>query len=58
MNIKEFMLFEKGMKISFDDWDEIKKLIYKMQLRIEDLEISRDNWKAKYQESKKVVLSK
>ena len=28
--------------------EEIKNLIYKMQLRIEDLEKSRGNWKEKY----------
>ena len=38
MNLKEFLLLEKGMKISFDDWDKVKNLIYKMQLKMEDLE--------------------
>ena len=52
MNPKAFLLLEKGARISFDDWNQLKDYIFKLQLRIEDLEKSRSNWKKKYNELK------
>jgi chaperonin cofactor prefoldin len=33
---------------------KIKEIIYKLQLKIETLEKSRDNWRQKYEELKKI----
>jgi len=52
MNPKAFLLLEKGARVSMDDWNELKDYIFKLYLRIEDLEKSRESWKTKYQKLK------
>jgi len=49
---KQWKELEKGASISLDNWEELKDFIWKMQLRIEDLEKSRENWKLKYEKLK------
>ena len=52
MNLSDFLKLEKNMQISIGDWESVKDLIYKLQLRIDELLISRENWKKKYMELK------
>jgi len=35
-------------KFGVDAWDEVEDFIWKMELKIEELTKSRDNWKLKY----------
>ena len=48
---KEWKELEKGASISLNNWENLKDFIWKMQMRIEDLEKSRENWKNKYKET-------
>ena len=52
MNISDFLKLEKNATIKVGDWEAVKNLIYKLQLKIEDLIKSRANWKEKYMELK------
>jgi hypothetical protein len=46
---KEWKAIEDNTAIvPLKDWEELKTLIWKMQLKIEDLERSRLNWRNKY----------
>lgn len=36
---------EKGASITLENWEELKDFIWKQQMKIKELEISRDKWK-------------
>lgn len=42
---KQWKQLEKGASISLENWEELKDLIWKQQLKIEELTKSRENWK-------------
>lgn len=43
--IKDWKTIENNTLITMKSWEELKDYIYKLQLRIEDLEKSRAKWK-------------
>lgn len=43
---QRFKDFEKAF--GFDTWEELKEIMGKMWGQIEELKLSRDNWKKKY----------
>ena len=45
---KEMNEIMNSASITFDEWDRLKDFIWKMELKIEELTKSRDNWKLKY----------
>jgi hypothetical protein len=50
---KEWKAIEDNIRIvPLKDWEELKSLIWKMQLKIEELTKSRLNWRNKYFELK------
>jgi len=48
--MKEFTKIRE--RLGIDAFDEICNILFKLQMRIEDLEKSRDNWKNKYMKLK------
>ena len=52
MNLSDFLKLEKNATIKVGDWEAVKNLIYKLQLRIEELLVSRQKWREKYFELK------
>ena len=45
---KEWKKIEEQANINLKDWRKLEDLIWKMQLKIEELKKSRENWKSKY----------
>lgn len=55
MKIEEEKLFEEFRgKFGFKTYDAILKIFYRLHIKIGDLIKSRDNWKNKYLELKKL----
>lgn len=49
---KEWKQIEKGVKISLEDWEELKGFINKLVLQNKDLRNSREMWKSRCMELK------
>lgn len=54
--LKEFWQeLQNKIIIQIEDLDKLKELLMKALIKMEDLELSRDNWKKKFDELKKKI---